>query len=73
MNPEGMDEITSFLEHMKFKRKLVGGVDELDVLKKIEQLQKLYTSAYERRIAYDQGLLDEKEAVIRKLLHEKEK
>lgn len=67
MDSAGMEEITAFIEKMKFSRKLFGGVDELDVLRQMEELQKLYRSVYERRVAYDRALLDEKDAVIRKL------
>lgn len=37
-----MEKIRSLLKDMKFKKKLIGGVDELDVWKKIDLLQEEY-------------------------------
>lgn len=62
-----MKEIASFIDAMKFRRKLIGGVDELDVLKQMEKLQALYRSAYEQQAAYYQALIDEREEELRRL------
>ena len=43
----GQEAITSYLRQMKFKRKVIGGVDEEDVLDKIEHITKLYKSLIE--------------------------
>lgn len=42
-----MESISNMLSSMKFKKKLFGGVDELDVWKKLEELQKEYNRLYE--------------------------
>lgn len=67
MPAKNMDDIASFIEEMSFKKKLIGGIDELDVLKKLEALQNEYRSAYEHQAAYYQALIDEREQIIRRL------
>lgn len=67
MPAKNMDDIASFIEQMSFKKKFFGGVDELDVIKKLEALQNEYRSAYEQQAAYYQALIDERDAAIRKL------
>lgn len=62
-----MDDIASFIDKMKFRKKTFGGVDELDVLKQMEALQQVYRSVYESQAAYYQALLDERDAIINKL------
>lgn len=62
-----MDDIAAFIDGMKFKKKTFGGVDELDVLKQMEALQKVYRSVYESQAAYYQALIDEREAIISRL------
>lgn len=47
-------DIIEWLRKMKFKRKLFGGVDEDDVLKKMEELNHLYEMALlNERARYD--------------------
>ena len=47
-------EIISWLESVRFRRRLFGGVDEKDVWKKIAELDILYTKALEaERVRYD--------------------
>ncbi len=62
-----MDDIASFIDGMKFRRKTFGGVDELDVLKQMEALQQVYRSVYENQAAYYQALIDERDAIISRL------
>ena len=38
-------EILEWIKTIKFKKKLIGGLDEEDVLKKIEELNRLYEKA----------------------------
>ncbi len=38
-------EILEWVKTIKFKKKLIGGLDEEDVLKKIEELNRLYEKA----------------------------
>lgn len=62
-----MDDIASFIDQMSFRKKLFGGVDELDVLKQMEALQQVYRSVYESQAAYYQALIDERDAIISRL------
>ncbi|WP_289219548.1 hypothetical protein [Faecalibaculum rodentium] len=62
-----MDDIASFIDGMKFRRKTFGGVDELDVLRQMEALQQVYRSVYENQAAYYQALIDERDAMIARL------
>lgn len=48
------EKINGWLKQVKFKKKLVGGVDEIDVWKKIRELNVLYEEALTaERIRYD--------------------
>lgn len=48
------EEILGWIQKLRFKRKLFGGVDEADVLKKIEELNSLYEKALlAERARYD--------------------
>ena len=52
--PEERAEIISWLEGLKFPRKLIGGVDEVVVWKKITELDALYAKALEaEKIRYN--------------------
>ena len=62
-----MEDVAAFIQKMKFKKKTFGGVDELSVIRKMEDLQKIYRSAYEAQAAYYQALLDGKDKVIAEL------
>lgn len=42
-----IEDISKFIKEMKFKKKLFGGVDELDVWNKIESLNSEYKELYE--------------------------
>lgn len=44
---KSMEEIASLLKNTHFKRKFFGGVDEADVWRKLERLQKEYTELIE--------------------------
>ena len=62
-----MDDISKFITQMKFKKKVFGGVDPLDVLRQMDILQGLYRQVYECKVAYDKAILDEKDGVIQSL------
>lgn len=64
---KNMDDIAKFIDQMSFRRKWFGGVSELDVLKKMELLQREYRSAYEQQTAYYQALIDERDEIIRQM------
>lgn len=56
---ETQEDIVQWIKKLKFKKKLIGGVDEADVLKKIEELNSLYEKALlNERARYD-ALLNE--------------
>lgn len=42
-----IEEISKFIQNMKFKRKIFGGIDEIDALKKIEKLNLEYKELYQ--------------------------
>lgn len=53
------EEIIQWIKGLKFRRKIFGGVDEADVLKKIEELNSLYeTALLNERVRY-QALLEQ--------------
>lgn len=56
---ETHEDIVRWIKNLKLKRKMFGGVDEADVLKKLDELNSLYEKA----------LLDER-ARYNALLHE---
>ena len=47
MEDRSMQKISEILEAMKFKKKFIGGVDEVDVWKKIEALQEEYQRQFD--------------------------
>ena len=67
MAAKTMEEIAAQIKKLRFRKKLVGGVDEADVWKQLEQLNRDYRSAFEAREAYYQALLDERNRMVAKL------
>lgn len=67
MAAKNMEDIADILKKLKFRKVLIGGVDESDVWKQLEQLQKEYQSAYDAQEEYYQALLDERNATIVRL------
>ena len=58
---EIQEDIVRWIKKLKFKKKLIGGVDEADVLKKIEELNSLYEKALlNERARYDALLKEAK-------------
>lgn len=56
---EIQEEIIRWIKNVKFKRRIFGGIDEADVLKKLEELNSLYEKALlNERARYD-ALLQE--------------
>lgn len=53
-------QILDYVTGMKFKRKLFGGVDPDDVLKKMEELNRLYEAALLQERARYEALLKER-------------
>ena len=46
MAASNLNEIAEHIRHMRFKRKMFGGVDESDVWKKIEELDADYRNVF---------------------------
>lgn len=60
ISKEQEEKITSFLQKLKFRRRIFGGVDEKDVWQKIQQLNDMYSQALiAERARYD-ALLEER-------------
>lgn len=67
MAAKSMEEIAELFKKLRFRKKLVGGIDEADVWKQLDMLQREYRSAYDAQEEYYQALLDERNALIAKL------
>ena len=67
MSAKNMDDIAELFKGMKFRKKLFGGVSEMDVWKKLEQLQKEYRSAYEIQQERYEARLQERDEEIASL------
>ncbi len=59
-----MQNIADALSTMKFRKKLLGGVDESDVWRQLENLQRLYQLVYDEQAAYYQALIDERDRAL---------
>ena len=65
----GMQSISELFEKLRFRKKLIGGVDERDVWRQLDRIQQAYRVAYEEQRTrfktilemngIDPGLLDE--------------
>lgn len=64
MPVKDMQSIAEFLQELKFRKKLLGGVDEQDVWRKLEALQKEYQTVYDAQEAYWQAQLDERDRAV---------
>lgn len=62
-----MQEIAELLQSMKFRRKLFG-VDEADVWRQLEGLQREYQAAFDAQEAAHAALLREREEMLSQLL-----
>ena len=71
MAAKTMEEIAAWLKELEFRKKWVGGVDEADVWRKLEELQSQYQSAFDAQAERYQALLDERDAEIRRLKGER--
>lgn len=73
LTPHTIEDAAQFISKLKFQKKLLGGVDELNVIKKLEELQKIYTAVLENQAAYYQALIDERDREIERLTSHEEK
>lgn len=62
-----MQDVADALSAMKFRKKLFGGVEEADVWRKLETLQRTYQEVYDQQAAYYQALLDERDRELERL------
>lgn len=62
-----LEDAAQFIAGMKFRKKAFGGVDELNVIRQLEQLQMMYATIFENQAAYYKALLDEKDKAIERL------
>lgn len=67
MGAKSMEEIADILRKMKFRHKTFGGVDEADVWRKLDSLQKEYRSAFEAQQIRNDALLKERDQIISRL------
>lgn len=49
MTSKNLDSITDIFKKMKFKKKMLGGVDERDVWRQLDKLQKEYKEVYDAK------------------------
>lgn len=64
MTAKNMDEIAALLKELRFRKKIFGGVDERDVWKKLQLLQKEYRTAFEAQEERSKALLEDREEEI---------
>ena len=62
-----MEDIAEQLKKTRFQKKFFGGVDEEDVWRKLDELQKEYQSAFDAQQERNNALLEERSIVIRQL------
>ena len=71
MSAKNMEEIAGWLKELKFRKKIIGSVDEANVWHKLDELQAQYQSAFDAQAERYQALLDERDAEIRRLKGER--
>ncbi|WP_314795279.1 hypothetical protein [Eggerthia catenaformis] len=62
-----LENISNYLKDLKFKKKLINGIDEEDVWHKLDLLEKEYEKAYQSLLDKSNALLEEKDAIIERL------
>ena len=62
-----MEDITALFKEFRFRKKLIGGVDEADVWRQLDMLQKEYRAAYEAQEERLCTLIDERDDIIDRL------
>ena len=64
MAAKTMEEIAQFLQSIRFKHKLLGGVDDDDVWRIIDKLQQEYATLLEAQAEQSKALIDERDKYI---------
>lgn len=67
MAAKNMEDITALFKDLRFRKKLIGGVDEADVWRQLDMLQKEYRAAYEAQEERLYALIDERDDIIDRL------
>lgn len=67
MPARNMEDLAEVFKTLRFRKKLFGGVDEMDVWKKLDKLQKEYRSVYEIQEEIYKARLQEREEEIASL------
>lgn len=67
MGARNMDDIAELFKGIKFRKKLFGGVSEIDVWKKLDKIQQEYRSAYEIQQERYEARLQERDEEIASL------
>ena len=67
MAAKSMEDITALFKDLRFRKKLIGGVDEADVWQQLDMLQKEYRAAYEAQEERLCALIDERDDIIDRL------
>lgn len=62
-----LKNISEYLKKLKFKKKIIGGIDEADVWQKLELLEKEYEKNYQALIDQGNALIADREDTIEKL------
>ncbi len=65
MAAKTFEEIADFIKKMRFRKSLIGGVDEKYVWKKIEELNGEYKSVFDAQEVKYQTIIEERDKEIR--------
>lgn len=63
-----LENVSNYLKNLRFKKKIINGIDEEDVWHKLDLLEKEYEKAYQSLLDKSNVLLEEKDATIERLL-----
>ena len=64
MASENMEAVAAFLKKLRFRKRVLGGVDEEDVWRQLEKLQSEYEAAYDAQRIRFEALLKERDDQI---------
>lgn len=67
MTDEEKKELTALFEGLHFRKKIIGGVDEMDVWRQIREVQRKYEMLLRIKEEKSSALLEERDACIRQM------
>lgn len=67
MAAKSMEEIAVLIKGLRFRKKMIGGIDERDVWRKLDMLQKEYRAAFDAQQEQSRALINERDEKIMKL------